>query len=55
MDEEEDNEIYKVKSILKFRKYIGVVKYRIRWKRYDKLGDTWKEFERLDNCPKKLK
>jgi len=55
MDEDEDNEIYKVETILNSRKYTGVVKYRIRWKCYDELGDTWEEFERLDNCPEKFK
>ena len=55
MDEDEDNEIYKVETILNSRKYAGVVKYRIQWKGYDELGDTWEELERLDNCPKKLK
>jgi len=55
MDVDEDNEIYKVETILNSRKYAGIVKYRIRWKGYDGLGDTWAEFERLDNCPEKLK
>jgi len=55
MDEDEDNEIYEVETILNSRKYAGVVKYRIRWKGYDELGDTWEEFERLDNYPEKLK
>jgi len=55
MDEDEDTEIYKVKTILNSRKYAGVVKYRIRWKNYYELGDTWEEFERLDNCLDKLK
>jgi len=54
MDEDKDNEIYKVVTILNSRKYAGVVKYRIRWKGYDELGDTWEEFERVDNCPEKL-
>jgi len=40
MDKDEVNEIYKVQTIiLNFRKYRGVVKYRIRWKGYDELGD----------------
>jgi len=55
MDEGEDNEIYEVGTILNSRKYAGVVKNRIRWKGYYELGDTWEEFERLDNCPEKLK
>jgi len=55
MDEDEDNEIYEVETILNSRKYAGVVKYRIRWKGYDKLGDTWEEFQRLDNYLEKLK
>ena len=29
MDEDEDNEIYEVETILNSRKYAGVVKYRI--------------------------
>jgi len=40
MDKDNNNEIYKVKTILNFRKYPGVVKYRIRWKGYNELGDT---------------
>jgi hypothetical protein len=55
MDEDEDNEIYEVEKILNSRKYVRVVKYRIQWKGYDELGDTWEEFEGLDNCPEKLK
>jgi len=55
MDEDEDNEIYEVETILNSRKYAGVVKYRKRLKDYDGLGDTWEEFERLDNCAEKLK
>jgi len=55
MDKDVDNEIYKIETILNSRKYAGVVKYRIRWKGYDELGDTSEEFERLDNCPEKLK
>jgi len=55
MDEDEDNEIYEVETILNSRKYTGVVKYRILWKGYDELGDPWEEFGRLDNCPETLK
>jgi len=55
MDEDKDNEIYEVETILNSRKYAGVVKYRIWWKGYDELGDSWEELERLDNCSKKLK
>jgi len=40
MDEDKDNEIYEGETILNSRKYAGVVKYRIRWKSYDELGDT---------------
>jgi len=40
MDEDEHNEIYEVETILNSRKYIGVVKYWIRWKGYEELEDT---------------
>lgn len=32
MDEYENNEIGKDKTIINYRKYAGVVKYRIQWK-----------------------
>jgi len=40
MNENEDNEINEVETILNSRKYAGVVKNRIRWKCYDIMGDT---------------
>jgi len=54
MDEDEDNEIYEVETILNFRNYVEVFKYRIWWKGCVDLGDAREEFERLDNYPEKL-
>jgi len=39
MDEDEPN-VYKVKSIIDSRRNRGVVKYRVRWVGYTKFEDT---------------
>ena len=49
--EEDEEDIYKVESIIDSRKNREVVKYRVRWVGYTEFEDTWETFDKLENCP----
>jgi len=33
----------------------SVVKYRVQWVGYTEFEDTWETFNKLDNCPDRVK
>jgi len=53
--DKDDPDVYEVESIINSRKIRGVVKYRVRWVGYTEFEDTWETWDKLDNCPKKLR
>jgi len=53
--DENDPDVYEVESIVNSRKIRGVVKYRVRWVGYTEFEDTWEMWDKLDNCPEKLR
>jgi len=53
--DDNDPDVYKVESIIDSHKIRGVVKYRVQWVGYTEFEDTWKMFDKPDNCPDKFK
>ena len=45
--QEDEEDVYKVKSIIDSRKNKGVVKYKVRQATYTELEDTWETFDKL--------
>jgi len=53
--DDNDPDVYEVESIIDSRKIRSVVKYRVRWVGYTEFEDTWETFDKLDNCPDRVK
>jgi len=53
--DDDDPDVYEVESIIDSRKIHDVVKYRVRWVGHTEFEDTWEMFNKLDNCPDRVK
>lgn len=54
-EEESDEEIYEVKSIVDKRKNGRVYEYKVIWKGADEDNATWEPLENLDSCKDKIR
>ncbi|KAM4044271.1 M-phase phosphoprotein 8 isoform 2-T2 [Anomaloglossus baeobatrachus] len=53
-EQEDEEDVFEVESILDSKLEGGEVLYRVRWKGYDSDGDTWEPEAHLDDCKEVL-
>ncbi|XP_073518510.1 M-phase phosphoprotein 8 [Phyllobates terribilis] len=53
-EQEDEEDVFEVESILDAKTEEGEVLYRVRWKGYDSDGDTWEPEAHLDDCKEVL-
>eukprot|EP00079_Xenopus_tropicalis_P033456 XP_017947227.1 PREDICTED: M-phase phosphoprotein 8 isoform X3 [Xenopus tropicalis] len=53
-EQEDEDDVFEVESILDSKIEGGEVLYRVRWKGYDSEGDTWEPEAHLDDCKEVL-
>ncbi|XP_044141886.1 M-phase phosphoprotein 8 [Bufo gargarizans] len=53
-EQEDEEDVFEVESILDSKIEGGEVLYRVRWKGYDSEGDTWEPEAHLDDCKEVL-
>ncbi|XP_069615191.1 M-phase phosphoprotein 8 [Ranitomeya imitator] len=53
-EQEDEEDVFEVESILDSKTEEGEVLYRVRWKGYDSEGDTWEPEAHLDDCKEVL-
>ncbi|XP_075707733.1 M-phase phosphoprotein 8 isoform X2 [Rhinoderma darwinii] len=53
-EQEDEEDVFEVESILDSKTEGGEILYRVRWKGYDSDGDTWEPEAHLDDCKEVL-